>query len=64
MDDTEDIVHMGARELRNALGRRVDAAYFRSEPTIITHNGEPRAVIIAYGEFVDTAGGGAGGGSQ
>jgi len=38
--------------LRDHLGRRVDAAHFRSEPTIITSNGEPRAVLIGYAEWL------------
>lgn len=39
---------MGLRELRDNLGRRIDAAHFKSEPTVIEKNGEPRAVIVPY----------------
>ena len=46
-----DVTRMGIRELREQLGRRVDAAYFRDEPTVITSSGEPRAVIISYAEW-------------
>ena len=51
MDDK--VLRAGIRELRDNLGRRVEAAHFRSEPTIITSNGEPRAVIIAYAEWLE-----------
>jgi prevent-host-death family protein len=37
-----------ARELRDHLGRRIDAAHFLGEPTVITKNGEPRAVLVPY----------------
>jgi prevent-host-death family protein len=43
-----DATRMGTRELRDNLGHRIDAAHFRGEPTVITHNGEPRAVLIPY----------------
>ncbi len=43
---------MGSRELRDNLGSRIDAAHFLDEPTIITHNGEPRAVLIPYSEWL------------
>jgi len=42
---------MGSRELRDKLGSRIDAAHFRDEPTIVTSNGEPRAVLISYAEW-------------
>jgi len=48
MDETR----MGTREFRDDLGRRVDAAYFLHEPTIITRNGEPRAVLISYADWL------------
>jgi len=43
---------MGSRELRDNLASRVDAAHFRHEPTVVTHNGEPRAVLISYEEWL------------
>lgn len=43
---------MGTREVREQLGRRVDAAHFLHEPTIVTHNGEPRAVLISYADWL------------
>jgi prevent-host-death family protein len=42
---------MGLRDIRADIGRRVDAAYFQDEPTIITKNDEPRAVIVSYQWF-------------
>ena len=39
---------MGTRELRDKISSRIDAAHFRHEPTIITRNGESRAVLISY----------------
>lgn len=39
---------MGVREVREQLGRRIDAAHFRDEPTVIEKNGEPRAVIVSH----------------
>lgn len=43
---------MGSRELREKLGSRIDAAHFRREPTIVTSNGEPRAVLISHEEWL------------
>lgn len=40
--------HFGVAELRDHLGKRVDAAHFHSEPTVIEKNGEPRAVLVPY----------------
>jgi prevent-host-death family protein len=48
-----DEQRMGTRELRDHLGRRVDTAHFLHEPTIITSNGEPRAVLIGYAEWLE-----------
>lgn len=42
---------MGTSELRASLGRRIDAAHFNGEPTIVTSNGEPRAVLISYADW-------------
>ena len=39
------------RELRDSLGRSVDAAFYRGETTIVTKNGEPRAVLIPYEQY-------------
>lgn len=50
--DMEDVMRMGTKELRDAIGRRVEAAHFRDEPTIITRNDEPRAVLISYADWV------------
>ena len=43
---------MGTRELRDQISSRIDAAHFQGEPTIITHNGKPRAVLIPYAEWL------------
>lgn len=47
----EGIRKMGIVELRPVLGDRVDAAYFNGEPTIITKNDKPRAVIASYDQW-------------
>jgi prevent-host-death family protein len=47
---------MDARELRDRLGTRIDAAHLRHEPTVITQDGEPQAVLISYAEWLATAG--------
>lgn len=39
---------MGVADLRDQLGKRVDAAHFRDEWTVIEKNGEPRAVLVSY----------------
>jgi len=39
---------MGVREFRAIAGRRIDAAHFLNQPTIITKNDEPRAVLVSY----------------
>ena len=39
---------MSVSELRDQLGRRVDAAHYRGEPTVIEKSGEPRAVLVPY----------------
>lgn len=38
----------GIRDLRENLGRRVDAAHFKGEATVVEKNGEPRAVLVPY----------------
>lgn len=40
--------HIGVRELREQLGKRVDGAHFRGEHTVIEKTGEPRAVLVPY----------------
>lgn len=42
---------MALRETRDSLGQRVDAAHFTDEVTIITKNGDPRAVIVSYESY-------------
>ncbi len=44
-------IRIGIAELRDQLGRRVDAAHFLGEHTIVEKNGEPRAVLVPYGEW-------------
>jgi prevent-host-death family protein len=47
---------MSLRETRDSLGKRVDAAHYAGEATVITKNGEPRAVIVphdAYCQYVE-----------
>lgn len=39
---------MPLMEVRDSLGQRVDEAHFRDEHTVITKNGDPRAVLISY----------------
>lgn len=40
--------YVGIVELREQAGRLVDNAHFRGECTVITKNGEPRAVVVPY----------------
>ena len=47
-------VHMGTRDLRDNLSSRIDAAHFRHEPTVVTHNGQPRAVLVSYAEWLSS----------
>ena len=42
---------MPLMDVREALGKRVDAAHFADEATVITKNGDPRAVLISYEWF-------------
>lgn len=46
MDKTMPLV-----EARDALGQRVDAAHYADEATVITKNGNPRAVLISFEWF-------------
>ena len=43
---------MGTREFREKVGHRIDAAHFLGESTIVEKNGEPRAVLVPYGEWL------------
>ena len=52
----DDVPTMGLRSIRLDIGRRVDAAHFQNEPTIITKNDEPRAVIVSYQWFQEAQG--------
>jgi prevent-host-death family protein len=45
MENTET---MGIKEFRAELPKRVEAAYFHNQPTIVTKNGEPRAALVPY----------------
>ncbi len=42
-------------EVREALGQRVDAAHYGDEVTVITKNGQPRAVLISFESYGDLA---------
>jgi prevent-host-death family protein len=46
------VTTMGAREFREKLGQRIDAAHWKGEPTIVEKNGDPRAVLIPYAEWL------------
>jgi prevent-host-death family protein len=38
----------GVEDLRGELGKRVDAAFYAGDVTVVTKNGEPRAVLVPY----------------
>ena len=42
---------MAIRDVRDNLGQRVDVAHFNDEATVITKNGQPRAVIVSYEQY-------------
>lgn len=44
---------MPVRQVRDQLGKRVDAAHYGGEATIITTNGEPRAVIVPHSWWIN-----------
>lgn len=46
-----DIPEISLNQLRPVLGNVVDAAYHRGQPTVVTRNGKPRAVIVSYEWF-------------
>jgi hypothetical protein len=39
-------------EIRPVLGERVDAAFFHREPTVITKNDKPRAILASYEQWL------------
>jgi prevent-host-death family protein len=43
---------MKISEVRAELGKRVDAAHYAKEHTVITVTGEPRAVLVPYDWYV------------
>lgn len=43
-----DPVRMGIRDFRVHVAKRVEAAHFQDEPTVITKNDEARAVLVPY----------------
>jgi prevent-host-death family protein len=43
---------MRVREVRDQLGKRVDAAHYGGEATVITTNGERRAVLVPYEWYI------------
>lgn len=43
--------HMGIRDFRVEVTERVEAAHFREEPTVVTKNGHPRAVLVPVGWY-------------
>lgn len=47
----DQIQQMGIREFRGDLAKRVEAAHFNNEPTIVTKNGEPRAALVSWAWF-------------
>lgn len=51
----EDVEMMGIMELRGHLGERIEAAYFRNEPTVVKHEkrNQPRAALVPYEWLVE-----------
>ena len=47
---------MPVSEAREEFGRLVDAAHFQSDWTVLTKNGEPRAVIVSYDWYREAEG--------
>lgn len=46
---------MAVREARDTLGQIVDAAHYANEVTVITKNGQPRAVVVSYEQYCTLA---------
>lgn len=42
---------MGIAEARADFARRIEAAHFGGETTVITKNGQPRAALVSYEWF-------------
>ncbi len=45
---------LSIRDVRDRLGKRVDAAHYGNEATVITTRGERRAVIVPWAWFEQT----------
>lgn len=43
----DELTRMGIREIRERITDRVEAAHFREEPTVVTKNDHPRAVLVS-----------------
>lgn len=43
----DELTRLGIREIRERITERVEEAHFREEPTVITKNGHPRAVVVS-----------------
>lgn len=43
----DELTRMGIRDFREHITSRVEKAHFREEPTVITKNGNPRAVVVS-----------------
>jgi PHD/YefM family antitoxin component YafN of YafNO toxin-antitoxin module len=50
--DMEGVNRMGIRQFRAGLGQAVDDAHFREKPTVVEHNGRPRAVLISHARYL------------
>jgi prevent-host-death family protein len=46
----------GVEEFRKDLGKRVDEAHFTGAVTVVTKNGEPRAVLVPYDWYREAEG--------
>lgn len=50
--DMGDTKRMGIKEIRAALGQRIDAAFYLGETTTLTKNNQDRAAIVPM-KFLD-----------
>ncbi|MDX3067153.1 type II toxin-antitoxin system Phd/YefM family antitoxin [Streptomyces sp. ND04-05B] len=48
--------HIGVRDLREQLGKKVDEVFFRGQPIVIERSGEPRAALVPYEWLASKAG--------